>query len=113
MLPRPPWLVEWMLRSLHGLRGNEIALWARNCRRKGGRCWQTIAKGSEINAWNGFKEPKLLQTGKNSKSIVDTRWALAREMVDGREALKARLAAKGYQGPGFLHGLGLRATLCG
>ena len=33
-----------------------------------------------------------------SKSIVETRWAIFRKMVDGKEDVKARLVARGYQG---------------
>ena len=31
--------------------------------------------------------------------MVNTRWVVAREMVDGKKSVKARLAARGYQDP--------------
>ena len=37
--------------------------------------------------------------GAQSEDLVDTRWVLTWNEVDGEKTVKARLAAMGYQGP--------------
>ena len=58
-----------------------------------------VAKGRELNASEQLKVFKTLQGRRNSKSFVDTRWALTWKTVHGKKDVRARLAAKGYQGP--------------
>ena len=47
----------------------------------------------EHSAWKQFKE------GAHRKAIAGTRWPPTWPVVDGQNAVRARFAAKGYQGP--------------
>ena len=56
-------------------------------------------KRRELEAWGEFDAFSPLSACKVQKQLVDTRWALTWKMVEGRECVKARLAAKGSQDP--------------
>ena len=56
------------------------------------------AKERELSARKQFKVCSPIKGGALSKAIVDTRWVLTWEVVDGKKTGMARLAAKGCQG---------------
>ena len=45
-----------------------------------------------------------MQLGTQTKDVVDTRWVLTWNEVDGAKAVEARLAPKAYQGPDLRDG---------
>ena len=55
------------------------------------------AKGREHASWKRLKDFRPVKEDAQSKAVADTRWALTREIVEGKEDGKARSAAKGYQ----------------
>ena len=70
----------------------------------------SAAMEREPNAWENFKALQPPRRRTPSKSVVDTRWALTRRMVDGEKDVKARLVAKSYQEPDPMVG---SADTCG
>ena len=57
------------------------------------------AKERELEAWEQLRVFSPIQPGTQQENLVDTRWVLAWKEVDGVKTAKARLAAKGFQGP--------------
>ena len=53
----------------------------------------------ELDAWEHFRVFSPEISGAQSKALVDTRWVLAWQEVDGEKTIQARLVAKGYQDP--------------
>ena len=62
------------------------------------------AKGGELREWMYFEVFKPFKDGWPPKSVVDTRWVLTWEMVDGNKGVEARLVAKGNRGPDLKDG---------
>ena len=56
-------------------------------------------KTKEHDAWKELDVCEPRKGGDMSKQIAQTGWALKWKVVDGRKNVKARLAAKGCQGP--------------
>ena len=63
------------------------------------------AKIKELLAWNTFKVFNPVMATEVNKKVVDTRWVLTWKMVEGKQCIKARLAAKGFQDPDLQEGL--------
>ena len=64
-----------------------------------------MAKGRELRAWCKFEVFLPVEGGAPSKAAANCQRVLARRMVGGKRDAKARLAAKGRQGPDLKAGL--------
>ena len=53
----------------------------------------------EVDAWRRFDVFEPRRQGTAWKQIAQTRWVLTWKMVNGKKCGKAKLVAKGYQGP--------------
>ena len=63
------------------------------------------AKKRKLDASSKFQVFSPVLWKHVNKDIVDTRWVLTWKSVDGRRAVKARLAARGFQDPVLAAGL--------
>ena len=63
------------------------------------------AGGRELGTWGKFEVFTPAKAGVPPNAVVESRWAPARKMVDGKWDVKARSTAKGYQGPILMEGL--------
>ena len=63
------------------------------------------AEVKELDAWKSFGVSILLGSGNFGESAIDTRWVLARKMVEGAKTAEARQAAKSFQNPNLQGGV--------
>ena len=57
------------------------------------------AKGRGYRAWGEFKVFPPVKRGAPTKAAANSRWVIARKIVDGARNVKARLVAEHPQGP--------------
>ena len=62
------------------------------------------AKGRELDAWCKFQVFSSVPQTKATKDVAETRWVLTWKDLEGKRTVKARLVARGFQGPDLADG---------
>ena len=63
------------------------------------------AKNRELDAWRKFQVSPPVPQKSVTKEVVETRWVLTWKDLEGKRTVKARLVARGFQGPDLADGL--------
>ena len=66
--------------------------------------WIRAARDRKLGVRKKFKVPEQVRIGEPSKALVDTLRAFTWKMVDGKRDVRARVVAKGHQGPDLMAG---------